>query len=156
MRPLRLAGWLGLAPALLLLAWASVAVSPPARENSRAAVDGLESKIDSPRLFGGSLLDAGHEATSLPEVFSGLPGQTRGSLAAQVRNKMGGVPLPAQQAQPGLRGVCEVSGSDLCYDLADRRIIYRPARQYMPKLDGFTAENVSVRRDGIRFRYSFK
>jgi hypothetical protein len=155
MRALRLAGWLGLAPALLLLAWASVAISPPARENQRSAVDALEARIDSPRLFGSSVVDAGHE-TTLPDVFTGLPGQTRGSLAAQVREKMGGVPLPAQQARPGPSGVCEVSGSDLCYDLADRRIIYRPARQYMPKVDGFTAESLSVRRDGVVFRYSFK
>ena len=56
----------------------------------------------------------------------------------------------------GLRGACDVAASDLCYDAADRRIVYRPARQYMPKVDGFTAESVSLRRNSIRFRYSFK
>ena len=56
----------------------------------------------------------------------------------------------------GLRGACDVAASDLCYDGADRRIVYRPARQYMPKLDGLTAESVSLRRNSIRFRYSFR
>ena len=43
----------------------------------------------------------------------------------------------------------------LCYDAEDRRIVFKPARNYMPDLPGFTRENISVRRDRIDFRYSF-
>jgi len=54
------------------------------------------------------------------------------------------------------RGSCQHSGQDLCYDLADRRIVYRPIRQYMPKFEGLTPENVSLRHDRIVVKYSFK
>ncbi len=43
----------------------------------------------------------------------------------------------------------------LCYDAEDRRIVFKPARNYMPDLPGFTRENISVRRDRVVFRYSF-
>jgi hypothetical protein len=45
--------------------------------------------------------------------------------------------------------------SALCYDAAERRIVYKPARNLMPDLPGFTRENISVKRDRIVFRYSF-
>jgi hypothetical protein len=50
---------------------------------------------------------------------------------------------------------CENNSSNLCYDAADRHIVYRPARMLMPPIKGMTAENISVRRDGIRLKYSF-
>lgn len=55
----------------------------------------------------------------------------------------------------GPSGACDNSTSALCYDMADRRVVYRPARQYMPKFDGLQAESVSLRRDRIVFKYSF-
>ncbi len=54
------------------------------------------------------------------------------------------------------RSACELSASSLCYDLASRHIVYRPARQYMPKIAGLTAESVSLRRHSIGLRYSFR
>ena len=45
--------------------------------------------------------------------------------------------------------------SALCYDAASGRIVYKPARNLMPDLPGFTRENISVKRDRIVFRYSF-
>jgi hypothetical protein len=53
-------------------------------------------------------------------------------------------------------GRCELSGKDLCYDIADGRIVYRAAREWMPKFDGLTPENISVRSNRVVFRYSFK
>ncbi len=47
------------------------------------------------------------------------------------------------------------SESVLCYDAASGRIVYKPARAFMPDLPGFTRENISVKRDRIVFRYSF-
>ena len=55
----------------------------------------------------------------------------------------------------GPRGACEVNAADLCYDLANRRVVYRRARAYMPKIDGLRAESISVKRDRILFKYSF-
>jgi len=44
----------------------------------------------------------------------------------------------------------------LCYDPSSGRIVYKPARAFMPDLPGLQRENISVRRDRITFRYSFK
>jgi hypothetical protein len=52
------------------------------------------------------------------------------------------------------RSWCE-NASTLCYDPNERRIVYKPARNFMPDLPGFTRENISVKRDRIVFRYSF-
>jgi hypothetical protein len=45
--------------------------------------------------------------------------------------------------------------SSLCYDPGSGRIVYKPARALMPELPGMRAENISVKRDRITFRYSF-
>ena len=66
-----------------------------------------------------------------------------------------GIAHHPEAASAGLRGGCERSTADLCYDAADHHIVYRPARQYMPGLKGLTAENISMRRNGIRLKYSF-
>ena len=47
------------------------------------------------------------------------------------------------------------SESALCYDAASGRIVYKPARNLMPDIPGFTRENISVKRDRVVFRYSF-
>jgi len=44
----------------------------------------------------------------------------------------------------------------VCYDYASGHIVVRPAREYMPRMNGFTAENVSVRHNRVTFTYSFK
>lgn len=43
----------------------------------------------------------------------------------------------------------------LCYDPASGRIVYKPARQFMPEIPGLQRENISVKRDRIVLRYSF-
>lgn len=61
-----------------------------------------------------------------------------------------------EQERRGPKGACEFSARDLCYDLADGRVVYRPAREWMPKFDGLQAENVQFRTNRIVFKYSFK
>jgi hypothetical protein len=53
-------------------------------------------------------------------------------------------------------GPCSGDGSDLCYDFKERRLVYRPARNWMPEISGLTPENISVRRDAVVFKYSFR
>jgi hypothetical protein len=43
----------------------------------------------------------------------------------------------------------------LCYDTQSGRIVYKPARAFMPDLPGLQRENISVKRDRIVLRYSF-
>lgn len=59
-----------------------------------------------------------------------------------------GVPTP--------RGACEGNASNLCYDVDSKRIVYRPIRKYMPTVEGLTPENISVKRNAIVLKYSFK
>ena len=51
---------------------------------------------------------------------------------------------------------CDQAARDLCYDWNDRRIVYRPARAFMPRIEGMTPESVSVRQDRVTLRYSFR
>jgi hypothetical protein len=45
--------------------------------------------------------------------------------------------------------------NSLCYDPHSGRIVYKPARGFMPEIPGLTRENISVKRDRIVLRYSF-
>jgi len=52
------------------------------------------------------------------------------------------------------RSSCE-SNRDLCYDQTTGRIVYKPARQFMPDLPGLQPDSISVKRDKIIFKYTF-
>jgi hypothetical protein len=58
----------------------------------------------------------------------------------------------SQTAQP--KPGCSKSAS-LCYDTDSGRIVFKPARQFMPEIPGLQRENISIKRDRIIFRYSF-
>ena len=63
--------------------------------------------------------------------------------------------LPRPDArQEASRSSCSGDRS-LCYDPASGRIVYKPARAFMPDLPGLQPENISVKRDRIVLRYSF-
>lgn len=84
-----------------------------------------------------------------------------GTRNAEAPFKSGRDPLPAilmreeQESRMGPRGACEATTSDFCYDLANGRVVYRRARQYMPEIGGLRAESISVKRDRVIFKYSF-
>ena len=69
---------------------------------------------------------------------------------------------PDLELMPRVDGRLEESRSScssersLCYDPSSGRIVYKPARAFMPDLPGLQRENISVKRDRITFRYSFK
>ena len=54
------------------------------------------------------------------------------------------------QRKPG----CTKEAS-LCYEADTGRIVFKPARQFMPDIPGLQRENISLKRDRIIFRYSF-
>jgi hypothetical protein len=60
-------------------------------------------------------------------------------------------PDPRQETS---RSSCSGERS-LCYDPGSGRIVYKPARAFMPDLPGLQPENISVKRDRIVLRYSF-
>ena len=58
------------------------------------------------------------------------------------------------ERQEAMRSSCSGERS-LCYDPASGRIVYKPAREFMPEIPGLQRENISVKRDRIVLRYSF-
>ena len=72
------------------------------------------------------------------------------------RDPMPELLLREEQERRGPRGACDVNATSLCYDMADGRVVYRPARRYMPAVEGLKAESISLRRDKIVFKYSFR
>jgi hypothetical protein len=64
------------------------------------------------------------------------------------------VGVPVETRLP--RADCEITASDLCFDTRERHTVYRGVRDYMPKMDGFRPESVSLKREGIVLKYSFK
>ena len=71
------------------------------------------------------------------------------------RDPMPELLLREEQERRTVRGACDANAS-LCYDLMDGRVVYRPARQYMPKFDGMRAESISLRHNKIVLKYSFR
>jgi len=116
---------------LLALCLAPLVNAAPLKEPRRLVIDARELKVESPQLFS---LAAEPTPLALETLEAGAP------LALH--------PVP--------RSSCERSGAALCFDAVERRIVYRAARDYMPGFGGLTAEGISLRRDSIRFRYSFR
>jgi hypothetical protein len=60
-------------------------------------------------------------------------------------------PMSSQeQRKPG----CSKSAA-LCYEADTGRIVFKPARQFMPEIPGLQRENISLNRHRILFKYSF-
>lgn len=51
---------------------------------------------------------------------------------------------------------CTDGLTSVCYDARERGVVYRGARSFMPRVQGFTAEGVALRRDRLILRYSFR
>lgn len=97
-----------------------------------------------------SLRSRGQAATAAPAAV-----QHRDAPFRTGRDPLPLILLAAELESRGPRGACENVTTDLCYDLTDRRVVYRRARAYMPKIEGLQAESVSLKRDRIIFKYSF-
>lgn len=113
------------------------------------ANDGAELSLKGKSLAATSLASAGIGVGSL------------GAAKAAAPFAVGHDPLPElllseEREQRGSAGACNLARRDVCYDAANAQIVYRPAREYMPRIDGLTAENVSVRHNRIVFTYSFR
>jgi hypothetical protein len=112
-----------------------------------------------PLAFAARANESGETAlkTTVAATASAIP-----SKQAEALFKGGRDPLPEimmrqeQESRAFVRGACDANATSLCYDLADRRVVYRPARQYMPEVEGLRAESVSLRRNTLVFKYSFR
>ncbi|HET7404029.1 MAG TPA: hypothetical protein VFJ62_19685 [Usitatibacter sp.] len=53
-------------------------------------------------------------------------------------------------------GCAPQSTQALCYEGVRGQLVYRGAREYMPRLEGLTPESVALRRGKLILRYSFR
>jgi hypothetical protein len=86
---------------------------------------------------------------------SELPAKNAVAPFRHARDPMPELLLREDQESRGPSGACENGSSSLCYDMASGKIVYRGARQYMPKIDGLTPESMSLRRGRLTLKYSF-
>ena len=63
--------------------------------------------------------------------------------------------MHTENAQEATRSSCGGERA-LCYDSVSGRVVYKPARQFMPDLPGLRPENISIKRNQLVFRYSFQ
>ena len=90
-------------------------------------------------------------------VGTSAPARNASAPFAASNDPLAGVFMREEQERKGPSGTCEAAATDLCYDLSSGRVTYRGARPYMPQLgSGLTADSISVRRDAIILRYTFK
>jgi hypothetical protein len=54
------------------------------------------------------------------------------------------------------RADCDITANDVCFDVRERKPVYRGVREYMPAVEGLKPESVSLKREGVVFKYSFK
>jgi hypothetical protein len=101
--------------------------------------------------------EASMHARSLASAAAGaVPAKQSDAPFRAQRDPMPELILHEELARRGPRGSCEASATDLCYDLREARLVYRPARRFMPAFDGLQAESVSLRHHRIVFKYSFR
>ena len=55
-----------------------------------------------------------------------------------------------------IRASCANGGRSLCYDTDSGKIVYKKTAEYMPVIPGMRAEHISVKRDRVTFKYSFR
>jgi hypothetical protein len=87
---------------------------------------------------------------------SAMPARNAEAPFRVARDPMPELLLREEQERRGPRGACQHNATSLCYDVADGRIVYKPARKFMPQVEGLRAESISLRRDKILFKYSFR
>ena len=96
-------------------------------------------------------------AKSKSMAGTGAPAHNASAPFVASHDPLAGIFLREEQERRGPSGTCEAAARDLCYDLASGRVTYSGARRYMPQLgNGLAPDSISVRRDAIVLRYTFK
>ena len=103
----------------------------------------------------GGGLDLAAKSNSM--VGTGAPAANAAAPFVASHDPLAGIFLREEQDRRGPSGTCEAAARDLCYDLTSGRVTYTGARRYMPELgNGLAPHSISVRRDAIVLRYTFK
>ena len=86
---------------------------------------------------------------------SELPAKNAVAPFRHARDPMPELLLRGEDERRGPSGACDNASTSLCYDMTSGKIVYRGAREYMPKIDGLQPESVSLRRGRLTLKYSF-
>jgi hypothetical protein len=84
-----------------------------------------------------------------------LPAKNAVAPFKHARDPMPELMLRDVEERRGPSGACENGATSLCYDMSSGKIVYRGAREYMPRIDGLQPESVSLRRGRLTLKYSF-
>ena len=105
----------------------------------------------------GSALAHAHDGPELTQksIAAASAPAAPAPFTGRARDPLPELMLRAESARRVAHGGCDQAVTDLCYDGAAGRIVYRAGRRYMPRIQGFTPESISVRHDRVVLRYSF-
>ena len=100
-------------------------------------------------------IDLSVKSKSMAASTTAVPSKNAEAPFRYARDPLPELLMREEQERRGPSGACQNAATTLCYDMADGKIVYRGARQYMPKIDGLKAESVSLRRNRLTLKYSF-
>jgi len=106
--------------------------------------------------FANDVVELSAKARTMAVAAAVVPSKQAEAPFSAGRDPLPELLLREEQDRRSQRPGCDVNGATLCYDLADGRIVYRPARAYMPKFDGMQPESVSLRHNKVVLKYSFR
>jgi hypothetical protein len=115
---------------------------------SAGAADGLELPV---RFNAAAQRATGSDAPARPAAPESAP---RLNLPSLGRDPLVENALRVEREDALVRSGCRFQ--DLCYEAAEGRVVYRGARRYMPAWHGMAPEGVSLKRDRLVLRYSFR
>ena len=95
------------------------------------------------------------KSKSVAASSSSVPARNAEAPFRIARDPLPELMMREEQERRGPSGACQSAATSVCYDMAEGKIVYRGARQYMPKIDGLQPESMSLRRGRLTLKYSF-
>lgn len=99
--------------------------------------------------------DFSMKSKSVAASSSSVPAKNAQAPFRVARDPLPELLMMEEQERRGPSGACQNAATSVCYDVAEGKIVYRGARQYMPKIDGLRPESMSLRRGRLTLKYSF-
>lgn len=108
-----------------------------------------QSVIGTAKISPKTLAQASAPAQTQPSSSTNRP------FVLEPENELPGVSFNGRAVREKIAGSCAASSASICYDYRTGRAVYRPAREWMPEINGLKRESLSVKRDKVVLHYSF-
>ena len=95
------------------------------------------------------------KSKSVAASSSSVPARNAEAPFRIARDRLPELMMREEQERRGPSGACQSAATSVCYDMAEGKIVYRGARQYMPNIDVLQPESMSLRRGRLTLKYSF-